>query len=264
MPAASYITVSDLRDEGITESMLSDAKAEEKIAYWSKFIDQITGQWFDPRDRTLFLDAKNSSSLVVGHPIIQIDEAYLVSGRGTDYDEDEIDVADIRVYNRHLTQGLTRPDDRFAPRIEFQVPDWVNTYYQTFDYPRIHSRFPTGRLIVKLVGVFGFTELHTGDSVGETAEASQVPLSQGHTPYLIERAVMLLVVKDMPQLVDTGFRQDLRSRWALTSEKTADQSYTLASPASIGQTGGWTGDPEIDMLISMFAYSVGGLAAEAI
>ena len=245
--------------------MLSDARATAKIAQWSKFIDQITGQWFDARDRTLYLDVHNGPSLMTGHPIIQIDEAYLVSGRGDNYQEYEIEVSSLRVYNRHLTQGLTRPDDRFSPRVEFPVLQWGDrSYFRTFDYPRLYSDFEAGRLSVKLVGVFGYTELQSGDSVGESSQASQVPLSQGHTPELIKRAVMLLVIKDMPLLSDFGFREDLRSRWAITSEKTADQSYTRANPASIGQTGGWTGDPEIDTFIAMFTSSVGGLSVEAI
>ena len=251
-----YCQVEDLRAEGITVAMLSDANAVTKIKRWSKYIERCTGRWFEPRARAFILDGDNSLCQRIPHPIIRIDALATVSGRGSEYQESEVSVDGTRVYNRHLTQGLDRPDDRDAPRIEMPLGFWWNEDLGVMEALQNQVYFPAGRLNLKVEGIFGFTELDPDDSVGETSQGSQVPLAYGRTPDLIKQATMLLVLRDMPLLLDFGFREELRGRWSLTSEKTADQSYTRANPGAIGQAGAWTGDPQIDSLLAVYASTL--------
>jgi hypothetical protein len=252
-----YCTVQDLRDEGITVSMLSDARALAKIVEQSRYLDKVCRQWFEPRTRTFRVNGRGARVLRLGVPIIRLDSAAYVSGAGTDFDDsDTIEVDDLRVFNRHLTQGLEEPDDRDTPRVEFPL----GSQYLGTDgvaYLGSNAAFGLSTQGVQLTGIFGYTELDPDDSVGETSEGSQVPLAYGRTPPLIKRACLLLVLRDMPRLIDLDEREDYAGRWMLTGERTADQSYTRAAPASVGQVGFWTGDPRIDELISVYVSAAG-------
>lgn len=256
--AGMYCQVADLRTEGITVSMLSDAAAVRKIVASSRYIDRCCRQWFEPRSRTIRLDGRDSRVLPLGIPIIRIDSVARISGRGASFDDSEVvDVDDLVIYNRHLTEGLEEPDDRDTPRLEFPGDQRAYGVGGSTSWVPLTSGFGRSSQGVQIVGVFGYTELDPDDSVGETSDGSQIPLAYGRTPPLIERACMKLVLRDMPTLVDIDEREDYRSRWMLTGEKTADQSYTRAAPGSVGQSGYWTGDPEIDEVISMYVSAAG-------
>lgn len=94
--------------------------------------------------------------------------------------------------------------------------------------------------------------------MGETAVGSQIPLSYGSTPRLIQLLTLLLVVRDQAQLADLESREDWTMRWRLLEEKTRDQSYKVAPLAggASGSAGAWTGDPAIDAIIA--SYRIGG------
>lgn len=263
-----YCSVQDLRDEGITVAMLSDSRALAKIAKWSRAIERWTGRWFEPRVHTYLLDGDGGSAQRCPVPIIRLDTVALVSGRGIDWNEEEIETREVRVYNRHLTQGLIRPDDRANPRVEAPRVDGAFGPEYRREPGVFYSdiwKFPRGRQNVKLSGVFGYTELIPGDPVGETSTGSQVPLSFGSTPPLIKELCLLLVARDYPQIADASLREDLRARWRIEQEKTRDQMIKLTSLKDAGQLGAWTGDPEIDGIIAMYAApSASGFACEAV
>lgn len=85
-------------------------------------------------------------------------------------------------------------------------------------------------------GAFGYTE----------ADGSPA----GRTPELIRHVTKLLVMRELPLLTKQDRREDAQRRWRLTSERTRDQSYTLAA---LRLSGEFTGDPEIDTLLAAFA-----------
>lgn len=243
-----YASVQDLRDEGVTETMLSDDRALAKLMTWSQAIELWTGQWFEPRERVYTLDGDGGTVQRVGHPIIQVDGVELITGRGVSgWSVDTYDLEDLIVYNRHLTQGLLRPDDRLRPRLEVADVEGVFTALSLANFPR-------GRANIRIIGWFGWTELQPGDPVGEMAVGSQIPLSYGSTPRLIQLLTLLLVVRDQAQLADLESREDWTARWRLLEEKTRDQSYKLAplDGGARGQAGAWTGDPAIDAIIASY------------
>ena len=245
-----YCTVDDLRDEGITTSMLSDSRATALIERASRYIEKVTGQWFEPRSRHFIVNADGSRVVYLGAPIIQIDAIKLVSGRGDEYTEWEYDLEQILVFNRHLTQGLLNPDDRLCPRIEFQGP--MGVYY-----PGWETIFPEGRQVVRIEGVFGYTDLPDGVDPGETFVGSQIPTSQGETPKDIEHVCKLLVVREMGLMSDPSRRDGWLSRWRIEAEKTMDQSYKMTPLDRLGMAGQFTGDPEIDGILAQYRSPIG-------
>lgn len=242
-----YCSVEDLRNEGITDAMASDARLTQLIRLASTMIERFTGRWFEPRFRTLRVTGRGSSFVHIDAPIIAIDAVSLIGGRGTTMSRDAVDMSGVLVYNRHLTEGLIEPDDRDNPRLEFSGAG--SFWPGEFVWPAVGQ-------VVEMVGYFGFTELAPGDPVGETSDGSQYPLTFGNTPALINRACQLLVARNLGPLGDPATASEWRDRWKITSERTADQSYNVADPtgqAGTGLVGAWTGDPEIDSIISMFS-----------
>lgn len=214
-----YCFVSDLRAEGVPESQASDDRLISLIDLASRYIDAITGRFFEAREMTVDLEGRGAPVLLLGVPIIALSRLMLVGETG----EGEIEPGDFRVYNRHLAQKLASPDDRENPKVAL-----------------LGGRvFPDGYQNVRLEGVFGYTE-HDGSPCGKT-------------PRLIREVCKKLVIRELPLLGDAAKRDDAQRRWRLISEKTRDQSYTLANVAS---TGAMTGDTEIDTVLAMFTRPV--------
>ncbi len=241
---AGYASILDVRNEGFTAARFPDERVQDALDLAAQTIDQFTGQWFEPRARTVELDVRTpDKAMFLDIPIIA---ATKISVLG-----DEQSLADFLVYNRHLTQGLTNPDDRYNPRIE-----WDNNSDARFldIYPDV--RFYEGQKSVKVEGVWGFTELFSSDPVGETTPGSQIPLSYGRVPPAIKRAALLLVAQYLPT-IKKGSRFADRGR--VTQEKTKDQSISYGARPDFDNAYGMTGDTEVDAILMRYRcpYRVG-------
>lgn len=233
-----YATVQQLRDEGVTVSQASDGALLSRIRLNSALIDRWTGRWFWPKSKVLLIDGNGGRLLQIGPSIISISEIRLL-GQGSLYltsPDEVVETVDYRVYNRHLTEDLTDPDDRNNPKIEWLSFDPI--------YGRLPGvipvgQFPRGVQNVQITGVFGYTD-YDGTPTGKT-------------PDLINRACMLLVVRDLGKLADVDTRDEQRNRQRVTSLRTRDQSITWAGPVSGTRgVGAWSGDPEIDNIIASY------------
>ena len=118
----SYCTVEDLRAEGVSEEDYSDEQLENSIADSCDFIDRVTGQWFELREKTISLDGRGGRNLLL--PIF-LSEAHSVK---IDHEE----IVDYVLYNRI--------DDRAYPKI-FRCAGW-----------------PKGRLNIEVSGQWGYVE----------------------------------------------------------------------------------------------------------
>jgi len=175
-----YVTIQDLRDEDITTDMADDDRLTLLIRQAQSFIDRATGRHFLPVEKTIKIDSEWGTILPVPEPIVRIDDTVLeeLSGSGAAPTEIDYDHTLMRVYNRHLTQGLLSPDDREYPKLEIPPEFWaVRVKY---------GEFKRSRQQMKLTGVFGYTELRPSDPIGETSAGSQVPLAYGRTPPAIQ------------------------------------------------------------------------------
>lgn len=222
--ATGYAFVSDMRAEGVPVMDASDARLQVLIALASRYIERMTGRFFEPRPQTLTLDGRGGRTLLFGQPIIGIESVRIDSSPFSPADL-PIDRSLLRVYNRHLTQGLLLPDDRDNPKLElFHVDDEARAFV-----------WPKGQQNVTVTGVFGYTEPDGSPT--------------GRTPELIRHATKLLVMRELPLLGNVDQREDAQRRFRLTSERTRDQSYTLEA---LRLHGAFTGDPEIDNILAAY------------
>ena len=227
----AYCPLQDLRDEGFTTSQVTDARLVTLIELASRYIDSVTERFFEPRQQTLELDGRDVPDLLLGEPIIAVEQIEVLDqGIGGVAISGPVDPSSYRVYNRHLTQRLAKPDDRDNPKISFVRGD---------SGPRpLLGRgffFPQGVQNIRVKGLFGYTE----------ADGSPT----GRTPLLIREVCKRLVARDLPLLSDVGGRDDAQRRWRLIQEKTRDQSYRLDK---LTLHGALTGDPEIDNMLVQF------------
>ena len=118
----SYCTVDDIRAEGISEEDYSDEHLERLIAISCGFIDRITGQWFDLREKIIRIDGRGGQNLVL--PVFLYAADYVKIG--LDYIDDYV------LYNRM--------EDRTYPKI-FRCSGW-----------------PRGRLNIEVSGQWGYVD----------------------------------------------------------------------------------------------------------
>lgn len=228
---AGYALVQDLRNEGVTVAQASDARLQYLIGVWSRFIDRATNQWFEPRQRVVLLDGSDTRTLFLDAPIVGITSIKM--------NESLVDSTSYKVYNRHLSQGLTAPDDRNNPKVEFAEASRLDRYATNV--------WARGSQNIEVAGVFGYTDVPAGSSSA----------TEGVTPDLIKRACMLLVIRDLTPLGSVEDRQAALATSRLIEERTRDQSYRLGRGRidTIGTAGGatpWTDDPEINTILDMY------------
>lgn len=219
VPKLGYVTVQELRDEGLTDTVAyPDALVNSRISLASRQIDSWTGRWFEPRKMIMDVDGPGAWEMQIDIPIVSIDLVTLLDREFPVTEVFTFDLQDMVVYNRHITQNLYRPDDREDPRIG-------NIY------------FPKGRMNVRLDGTFGYTD------------------GNGDTPEEIKRACMLMVIRDKEKLASKKRSSSLLVGLGgpLLEENTDDHSYKLgAVTRTVGSTAYFTGDPEIDQILLNF------------
>jgi hypothetical protein len=238
--AEGYALVSDLREEGITVDQASDARLLRLIRRASAFIERVTGRFFEPRRQRLLVDGHGGRALHLSQPIIAVRsiEIFPVFGLGSSL---PVETDLLRIYNRHLSEGLLMPDDRDNPKLEFfHAEDFYGEQPPRWGFPRLANlTWPVGPQIVAVDGLFGFTE----------ADGSPV----GRTPEQIEHITKLLVIRELPRMADLDARQDAQWRFRVINERTRDQAYTL-QPVKL--TAPFTGDPAIDVVLEAYCRPI--------
>lgn len=238
----SYCSITDIRAEGIPESVISDTDLQIKLNRASRRIDRVTGNFFAPKGATIRVDGRGDRRLTLGMPIISITAVRIVDGAGGTTD---VDSMLYRVANRHLTENLTNPDDRFDPHIQYigtQGRGVVNDIYIRSAGGR---RWPIGHKNIEIEGFWGFTDWNASNP-------------QGVTPEEIARACAIMTVKDIPDLADPEDRWEEFNRGRITGVKTRDQSISVGGGGgqgagrSAGAQGYLTGDEEVDQLLEHF------------
>lgn len=165
-PGNFYITIADVRAAGLDATVATDAEVDAAIKINQQFIERATRQWFYSRPLTLQLDGNSSDTLHLPVPIVSLDSLTI---------NDNDTVLDAEFYRVYDSKDL--PDDRWNPRIKLRRGN-VDLFQDPFrtDRPLI---FRKGRQNQTLVGNFGFVE------------------SDGSTPELIKRALLVLVIEKL-------------------------------------------------------------------
>ncbi|MEE8150636.1 MAG: hypothetical protein V3T43_02830 [Nitrosomonadaceae bacterium] len=219
LPKLGYITVQDVRDEGLTNvEKYSDEHINNRIQYNTKLIERYTGRFFEARKLILDFDGPGAFDLQIDVPIVNVDEVTLLDREFPVTRIFTFDLDDLVIFNRHITMGLQEPDDRENPKIG-------NVW------------FPRGRQNVRVEGTFGYTE------------------QDGSTPPEILRALTLMVLRDKELLASPKRNRSLLQGLGgqVKSESTDGHSYSLAVPTpAAGRTPYFTGNEEIDHLLHPF------------
>src|SRR5215831_5281000 len=236
--SSGYALVSDLRAEGVAPSDASDVRLAQLIILAGRYIERVTGRFFEPRRITLTLDGSGGRALLLGHPIIAVGSVTMAAGVFPELGVLPVMPSLFRVYNRHLSQGLVDPDDRENPRLEFfHWTDLLGVHVR----PAIHIEpgslvWLPGTQNIVVEGLFGYTEPDGG--------------LVGTTPELIRHVTKLLVLREVPVMTDLSRREERQRRWRLVSERTRDQGYSLEA---LQAQGAFTGDREIDVILASFS-----------
>lgn len=131
-----YATVADLRAEGVTDVVADDARLTLLLDEASRLIDQVTGQFFEPRTLVLRLPGTGAPSVYPPYFPIRIDEL-------SDWDL-PLDVSQLDVSGAPVLAGND------GPRIT-----------------RLRGFFSYGARNVRVAGRWGYTE-HDGSAEGRT------------------------------------------------------------------------------------------------
>lgn len=239
----AYALISDLRDEGVPDAgIFSDARLKTALERAKAYITRVTHRTFEPQYKSLNVDARGGPILQINEPIIAIEE---VNFTFTTFSPTDLPVqqGDLRVYNRHIRENLTHPDDRNDPRIEFLRVESTR-FAQAFNGPNLDLGSPVlfsrSQQNVNLVGLFGYTD-HDGSPTGDT-------------PELIKWVNMRLAFRYLRPMFTTVSRDGSVPSGPVTSEKTRDQAISYATPGSGSSStaGAFTGDPEIDQILASF------------
>ena len=195
----------------------------DAIAEASNWVQDLTGRFFDPRFLAVQYNATNAGALPFFDPIIGLNAVRFI-GASVAETATTIDLASLRIYNRHLA-GLVAPDDRDNPRIEF-VTDFLPGRILS------QGRFQLGRQNTYIEGMFGYREFNA------------TPM--GGFPRRLQRAVAILALRRLqdPFGEDPFVSQPGRIRTA----RTRDQQIGFAGAAD-GGVGPLTGDRVVDDIL---------------
>ncbi len=234
--SVGYTTVAAMRAEGVPSTGTggkTDAELLKLITLASRYIDKLTRRFFEPRVLTFNFDGAGGSQLLLGDPIIGI-TSLKVGFAGDLSTVTEVDLENVKIYNRHLSQNLLNPDDRDNPRIALIAGQ--------LDRPRLiggFRTFPDAFQNIELTGTFGYTDFNGAGS------------SSGKTPELIEYITKKIVVRYLPKLTDDDAVDSALGAGRIKKLRTRDQEIQYFSASEGGPPPGlWTGDPEIDHIIA--------------
>ena len=244
--ANAYATVADMRAEGVTDMLADDRRVLMALRQSKRFIERITRRFFEPRFLEIKVDGKAGAKIQIDMPIIALEQISI-----DDFPLDPVDSLlseeSIRVYNRHIEQGLEHPDDRNNPKIEalayFHSGSAHSDGFNGFSHASHRTFiFPRGQQNITLRGVFGYTE-PDGSSAGST-------------PFEIKHVSKLLAIRELPAMLDFEQRAEFQDRFKVTKEKTKQQQIEyIDRPTGRGQSvffGYFTGDPIIDNILSAY------------
>lgn len=231
-----YISVQDVRDEGLEVADYSDAQVIAAIETWQRVLERMCRQWFNPRTIIFSVDGNDSDTLQFGVPIISVDYVKL-NGR-----TDELSISMYKVYN-----GTTYPDHRQNPSIKLIGP---GEYDSLEFYARAglggRMKFIKGRQNQEIKAILGYVE------------------SDGSVPKAIKRALLKLVIEKLttPIHSTTGDGSVPPVLGSILSETTDEHTIRYGSPGggfSSRRPGlsGITDDPEILDIVKLYRAPIG-------
>jgi hypothetical protein len=99
----------------------------------------------------LTLDGRGTLTLLVPVPIVEVTKIEIIDWPVLPGGAADVSLDAVAIYNRHLVERLTNPDDRKNPRIT-----WTST--KSGRRTVFVNKWPEGVRNIRLTGRFGYTE----------------------------------------------------------------------------------------------------------
>jgi hypothetical protein len=221
----AYISSSASRLDGY-----SLAEKQRAIHEASKMVDFYTSREFFPRYFTLRHSMpEKGPNIMLFQPIIGVGSIEVITDNtmSTSTTSYYLDTTGMRVYNRHLG-GLLSPDDRYNPRIAFELSSTLDAFFLAGNLPR-------GEQNIHIAGVYGYTD------------PDESPV--GTTPVPLQEVVLALTHRSLadPEASDLTLWEPGRVRKA----KTRDQEIQLATTISAANSA-LTGNSRLDGILGRY------------
>lgn len=243
IPRVGYCTVSDMRAEGITAAMADDLRLLQSIDLAGKFIERITKRSFKPTYKSVKLNGKGGPFVLSMETIIAVESVEIETDPFFTSVPADLETDLYRVYNRHLSQNLTNPDDRNNPKLEmrrFLADFTASSGRNELGFTKLI--FPRGQQNIKINGIFGYTD-YNGTPLGET-------------PLEIRNVCKKIALRELPQLLDFESRTIFNKNYLITREQTRHQRVhyfdRLSGRSQTAVFGMFTGDAEIDNVLAAY------------
>ena len=158
----THVLLSQLREAGVTAGAIGDVRLLEVVVRHSRLVEKMTRRRFGARFERRRHDGQSGSVLLLSEPIIALEAVRVSSALDVTVGEALlIDNEDLKVFSRHVSQGLLYPDDRaMALEERLRVGEglvktiFIHAYMDvhTFEVDRIkkcctHYPLPDGRLM---------------------------------------------------------------------------------------------------------------------
>lgn len=250
----AYAQIQDMLDNGFPVGNLAPTcggftfvDAVRALRRATDYVEMITSRTFDARYLSLDEDGTGGPVIQTEKVIIGLTDTAFTFTTFTPADL-PIEEGDLRVYNRHIRQNMTEPDDRQDPRVEFlRSPVYRFPRAQLLGEVDILSSFigfTDSQQNVKFRGMFGYTDFD-GSAFGKT-------------PELIKEATLRLAARYIQPLWAQmgGAGSNMSKAGPVKMEKTEDQQVQYTDAGITGGNnafiGNFSGDPEIDQLLVLF------------
>jgi len=216
-----YVSVDEIRAEGVTVAVADDDRVLTLIRTWQGFIERITRNWFQARVMDFRVDGNGTRLLQLPFPIISVTALYLND------ETDALDASAYVVYNGR--GGETGPDNRRNPRIKL-ISGETSIFEGTGPVNRWGDVFEVGEQNQRLVGSFGYVE------------------ADGSTPEAIKYALKKLVVRSSRPMASSG--GSAGPAGPVIEEETDRHRKRWADPFVGAKVWTTTGDLEVDEILA--------------
>lgn len=199
----NYVTVDDIRAEGVPSGDFPDARVNARIVKWEDIVEKLTRNVFRVLDPgALTFDGNNSHILHFNIPLIEVSEVK-ING-----EDSALAAADFRAFT-----GIQQPqDDRSNPKIE------LTGNRETSIFTRTHKEFVKG-LDQVITAKWGFVD------PSPTTPGAYV------TPEGVKGAIVALVIRDLRGYFEQYFQgQQNAMNLPKKRERTDDHEIEWAEP----------------------------------
>ncbi len=204
------VSLATARAAGITTSHATDAVLTRTLLSMQAWVEDICGQWFDPRPRMYLVPGQGSSRLLLDVPIIALEELYI---------GDDTSALTSDQYGAFTSRSF--PDERHNPRIELRTA-WRSG---TRLFSRSPGYFEKGAESNRVVATLGFLE------------------PDGFPPIRIENAIVALAKRT---LVNPGSLEGIQGPLKRLTVDRATEEYAsgFAAPRGLSMLAYMAGDME--------------------